>query len=546
MSPWMRLASVPRVFRISVEGGVARYAEVKGQGGTGAAASGAEETAGAARGAGRAAGEGGPASEELASTAERLTREINRALRAADLAPLAQLLTLPVMGAIVYGALVAKLPFAVLAAIGGIGVACVGAVFALLRQADAARKTVTLVYALDPEAAEEFSRVRQAFSEFAACRGVWHVVRQQRAPEPAAHVGAVVPPRRYRMRPELAPPPRVRCNVVTPALYAGRRSLYFMPDRVLVVTGKHASAVDYATLEASAGVGHFMEDGDVPSDARVVGSTWRHVHPDGTADLRFRDNRQLPIAVYGELRLSGAAGLDESFLCSRPEASKRFAEAVVFAATGAWSDEEDEGASEGGAAGASAGDGRDPLYDEALVAVASAGYASSTLLAQRLRIGHERASSILDMMEREGYVDPARGTEPRTVKESARRYAELLARLGREGAAGEGERDRSSSSWRSSSSSSRSSSSRRASSRGRARGAPAAGNGPRSPFLVLGLDEGASPEEAAAAYHRLAQMYHPDKVANLAPEFQEIAESRMKEINAAYREIARAGADGRA
>jgi preprotein translocase subunit Sec63 len=32
-------------------------------------------------------------------------------------------------------------------------------------------------------------------------------------------------------------------------------------------------------------------------------------------------------------------------------------------------------------------------------------------------------------------------------------------------------------------------------------------------------------------------MYHPDKVASLAPEFQALAEQRMKEINAAFREL---------
>jgi preprotein translocase subunit Sec63 len=32
----------------------------------------------------------------------------------------------------------------------------------------------------------------------------------------------------------------------------------------------------------------------------------------------------------------------------------------------------------------------------------------------------------------------------------------------------------------------------------------------------------------------LAQQYHPDKVAALAPEIRELAEKRMKAINAAY------------
>jgi hypothetical protein len=53
-------------------------------------------------------------------------------------------------------------------------------------------------------------------------------------------------------------------------------------------------------------------------------------------------------------------------------------------------------------------------------------------------------------------------------------------------------------------------------------------------FKMLGLNASASPVEISAAYHHLALMYHPDKVAGLAPEFQTLADKRMKEINAAY------------
>ena len=51
---------------------------------------------------------------------------------------------------------------------------------------------------------------------------------------------------------------------------------------------------------------------------------------------------------------------------------------------------------------------------------------------------------------------------------------------------------------------------------------------------ALGLSASPSADEVSAAYHRMAQMYHPDKVASLAPEFQALAEQRMREINAAY------------
>ncbi len=53
-------------------------------------------------------------------------------------------------------------------------------------------------------------------------------------------------------------------------------------------------------------------------------------------------------------------------------------------------------------------------------------------------------------------------------------------------------------------------------------------------YKMLGVNTNSSADEISAAYRHLAQMYHPDKVVGLAPEFQILAEKRMKEINAAY------------
>ena len=56
---------------------------------------------------------------------------------------------------------------------------------------------------------------------------------------------------------------------------------------------------------------------------------------------------------------------------------------------------------------------------------------------------------------------------------------------------------------------------------------------------ILGVKNGASQKDIDVAYKKKARMYHPDKVANLAPEVREMAELRMKEINAAYGELKR-------
>ncbi|MFH0729751.1 MAG: DnaJ domain-containing protein [Pseudomonadota bacterium] len=54
---------------------------------------------------------------------------------------------------------------------------------------------------------------------------------------------------------------------------------------------------------------------------------------------------------------------------------------------------------------------------------------------------------------------------------------------------------------------------------------------------ILGVSPGASPDEIKQAYRRLANQYHPDKVAYLGEEFRVLAEKRFKEIQEAYEEL---------
>jgi hypothetical protein len=53
-------------------------------------------------------------------------------------------------------------------------------------------------------------------------------------------------------------------------------------------------------------------------------------------------------------------------------------------------------------------------------------------------------------------------------------------------------------------------------------------------WQVLETSELATLEEVKAAYRAKVQKYHPDKVNNLATDFQELADRKMKEINQAY------------
>src|SRR5205823_12420023 len=64
------------------------------------------------------------------------------------------------------------------------------------------------------------------------------------------------------------------------------------------------------------------------------------------------------------------------------------------------------------------------------------------------------------------------------------------------------------------------------------------------PNLVLGVRQGASPDEVKRAYHKACNKNHPDRIRSLelGPDFEELATQNMMRINAAYAQLMRSAA----
>lgn len=69
----------------------------------------------------------------------------------------------------------------------------------------------------------------------------------------------------------------------------------------------------------------------------------------------------------------------------------------------------------GGAGGYAGGDGKDPLFDDALRLICQHDKASASLLQRRLQVGYARAARILDQLEEAGIIGPGEGSKPRDV-----------------------------------------------------------------------------------------------------------------------------------
>ncbi|MFC4009021.1 hypothetical protein ACFOY2_17450 [Nonomuraea purpurea] len=182
---------------------------------------------------------------------------------------------------------------------------------------DRRRAKVTVHY--DPQ------RVPPAFREVVdAMRGLqqaqrlWLVAHEQAVTndhQRKTNAGASALFRREAAHPHLTGPKALIANVPVPTVRVKGFRLHLFPDTVLLQGGGQTLSLPYRALHAGFACTRTVEDEQVPSDTRIIGSTWLYVNKNGGPDRRFKDNRELPIVEYGRLTVTGP-DIDLVWQCS--------------------------------------------------------------------------------------------------------------------------------------------------------------------------------------------------------------------------------------
>jgi hypothetical protein len=200
-----------------------------------------------------------------------------------------------------------------------------------LRALNKTRRTVVAFYDVNDEHAEHFQRIVDAFDEVVRSQRQWYITAEgavRTTQQFKTHAGAASLLKRAPGKASIEGPPLLASNIAIPSLHGGKRSLYFLPDRVVVRDGRTYADVEYSELKVSGEGTNFIEVGRCPNDANQVGTTWQYVNKSGGPDRRYKNNRQLPIMRYGELDLRSSSGLHFIWQTSRAEAVATFAAAL--------------------------------------------------------------------------------------------------------------------------------------------------------------------------------------------------------------------------
>jgi hypothetical protein len=187
------------------------------------------------------------------------------------------------------------------------------------------KRTSIVHYDLDDYARNCYADVRNACRVLAEAKCVWQIVGKRPNREWNRNAGVSALVTRQCVQAGLMRPPFLVTDLEVYGIAAGKAKLFFMPGELLVFEGGRYQAFAYDTMEVRALPAHYVEGGEVPADAKVVGQTWQFVRRDGQPNLRFARNRRVPVVAYGLVELTSASGLDLRLYVSSLPAARQFA-----------------------------------------------------------------------------------------------------------------------------------------------------------------------------------------------------------------------------
>ena len=196
---------------------------------------------------------------------------------------------------------------------------------------DQSRKRVPVIYDVNDDAANRFDKLITAMAGAIGSQKAWHM--QAEAALTSAHArkvsgGAGHVVKREPVLRTTAGPKVLATNIAVPSFVAPSRSVFFLPDRILVLQGSTYADVEWEKITTAFDQQRFIEEEGVAGDAEVVGHTWKYVNKTGGPDRRFKDNRQLPICLFGEVSLIAPNGFRAEWQFSNRRAAGEWAEAL--------------------------------------------------------------------------------------------------------------------------------------------------------------------------------------------------------------------------
>lgn len=282
----------------------------------------------------------------------------------------------------------------------------------------------------DKELENQYKKVLVAFKWLATSKKIWDITTEIVNTETKSSAKTIV--NRQEVRFNIENIEFIKSSIS--ALHfenATGSQIYIYPAFVLTIdNSKNLSLIDINEFNFSFRPQRFLEDKEtIPTDAKIIDHTWAKVNKNGTPDLRFVGNYQIPVVQYAEYKLFSNNGINEAYNISNFEFAKSFADELTSYISLLKKPEKrnnnniEHGTNEFSPANnhLPINDMRnlledlDPLVEDSARLIVMNQQGSTSLIQRKLKIGFNRAGRIIDQLESIGVIGSFNGQNARHV-----------------------------------------------------------------------------------------------------------------------------------
>lgn len=181
----------------------------------------------------------------------------------------------------------------------------------------------------DQDIRMKYERAVEAFKRLCSSQKIWDVTNAEVEDRKKTRSAASILIKKTEVKFGLRQLPGIQSQ--TQAMWlqnANGGDIYIYPTFIVMFSNKSKfGVIGLDELGFEQGQVRFVENGIMPKDAMVVGQTWAKVNANGTPDRRFKENHQIPIALYGQFQLLSSTGLREEYQFSNCKSADEFGSA---------------------------------------------------------------------------------------------------------------------------------------------------------------------------------------------------------------------------
>ncbi|MBC1514688.1 DUF4236 domain-containing protein [Listeria immobilis] len=181
---------------------------------------------------------------------------------------------------------------------------------------------ITMEYEFDEEAKNSYNNLCEIWMSLNENNKYWQTISESQLNEKLSG-GASRGVDRISSNAITKMPYFIKSNVKPFGLKLRKQKLFFLPDKLLFISGRKVGALNYSDIRMRLETTNFVETDSVPEDAHVLGYTWLKVNKNGSPDRRFKENRQVPVCEYGRVLINSEDSLQVELMCSNSETIKK-------------------------------------------------------------------------------------------------------------------------------------------------------------------------------------------------------------------------------